>query len=153
MGSCDDAKEAALRKNGTFNTRAGAVSDDLFCDGEFFDPRDLVQVKYEMLRRVREEGAAVSRAAGAFGFSRVAFYQIQRAYAREGLAGLLPRRRGPKRAHKITEEVVDFLRARLASDASLRVDGLVDLVRQRFGLRVHPRSIERALERRKKGAL
>ena len=153
MRSYDDTKEAALRKSGTFNMRAGAVSDDLFCAGEFFDPRDLLQVKYEMLRQVREEGAAISRTAAAFGFSRVAFYQIQRAYAREGLAGLLPRRRGPKRGHKITEEVVDFLLARLASDASLRTGGFVDLVRERFGLRVHPRSIERALERRKKRAL
>ena len=153
MGSYDDTKEAALRESGTFNARAGAVSDELFCGGEFFDPRDLVQVKYEMLRRVREEGVAVSRAAEAFGFSRVAFYQIRRAYAQEGLAGLLPRQRGPKHAHKITGEVVDFLLARLASDASLRAEGLVDLVRKRFGLRVHPRSIERALERRKKRAL
>ena len=83
----------------------------------------------------------------------MAFYQIQRAFESEGLAGLLPRRRGPKRAHKITGEVVDFLLARLVSDASLRSGGLADLVRKRFGLRVHPRSIERALERRKKGAL
>ena len=67
----------------------------MFWGGEFFDPRDLVQVKYEMLRRAREEGVAVSRAAEAFGFSRVAFYQIQRAFESEGLAGLLPRRRGP----------------------------------------------------------
>lgn len=153
MGTGEETKVEALRESGTLNARAGEVSDELFCGGEFFDPRDLVQVKYEMLRRVCEEGVAVSRTAEAFGFSRVAFYEIRRAFEREGLAGLLPRRRGPKRAHKITTDVVDFVLGRLASDASLRSGALADLVRKRFGVRVHPRSVERALERRKKRAL
>jgi hypothetical protein len=37
------------------------VTDELF--QEFFDPRDLVQVKYEMLRRVQTEGQPVGRSA------------------------------------------------------------------------------------------
>ncbi len=153
MGTGEETKVKALLESGTLNARAGEVSDALFRNGGFFDPRELVQVKYEKLRRVGEEGVAVSRAARAFGFSRVAFYEIRRAFEREGLAGLLPRRRGPKRAHKISAEVVDFVLGRLASDASLRSGALADLVRKRFGLRVHPRSVERALERRKKRAL
>jgi transposase len=125
----------------------------LFGKGEFFDARDLVQVKYEMLRRVREDGMQVAQAAAAFGFSRVAFYEIQRAWQSEGVGGLLPRPRGPRHAHKLTEEVMGFVRAAQAQDTSLRAPGLAEQVRERFGVDVHPRSIERALARQAKRGL
>jgi molybdenum-dependent DNA-binding transcriptional regulator ModE len=96
-------KEDALRMSGTFNVRSEGVSDVLFSQGSFFDPKDLVQVKYEMLRRVREDGVSVAQASKAFGFSRMAYYDILRAWQREGVRGLLPRPRGPKHGHKLTE--------------------------------------------------
>jgi transposase len=153
MQNEDQKKEDALRKKGTFNTRAERVLDVLFGKGDFFDARDLVQVKYEMLRRVREDGMSVARAAAAFGFSRVAFYEIQRAWMREGVSGLLPRPRGPKHAHKLTDEVMGFVRAARVEDATLRAPGLAEEVREQFGLEVHPRSIERALARQVKKGL
>jgi len=153
MENDERKKEDALRANGTFNPRAGGVSDPLFGKEGFFDARDLVQVKYEMLRRVREDGMTVARAAAAFGFSRVAFYEIQRAWQREGVGGLLPRPRGPRHAHKLTEEVMEYVRAAQSEDATLRASALVTLVRQRFGVEVHPRSIARALARQPKKGL
>jgi transposase len=153
MDNDEQKKEDALRANGTFNPRAGGVSDPLFGEEDFFDARDVVQVKYEMLRRVREDGVTVARAAAAFGFSRVAFYEIQRACQREGVGGLLPRPRGPRHAHKLTEEVMEYVRAARSEDATLRAPALVTLVRQRFGVEVHPRSIERALARPPKKGL
>ena len=146
-------KETALRASGTFNPRAERVTDALFMEGDFFDPRDLVQVKYEMLRRVREEGMNVAQAAAAFGFSRVAFYAIQRAWQCDGMSGLLPRPRGPKHAHKLNDEVMEYVRAAQSEDATLRAPALVTLVRKRFGVEVHPRSIERALARQAKKGL
>jgi hypothetical protein len=47
-----EPKTQALRQSGTFNPRPQDVRDELFQEKEFFDARDLVQVKYEMLRRV-----------------------------------------------------------------------------------------------------
>jgi transposase len=145
-----DPKASALRARGTLNPRPHAVTDPLFVGQEFFDARDLVQVKYEMLRRVQAEGQSVRAAASAFGFSRPSFYQAQAGLARDGLAGLVPKKRGPRGGHKVTADVVAFLRARLASDASLRATQLAQLVHEHFALRVHPRSIERALARGKK---
>jgi transposase len=145
-----DRKREALAAHGALHPHPESVRDALFQESEFFDPRDLVQVKYEMLRRVHHEGASVSAATRAFGFSRPSFYQAQAVLAREGVEGLLPKRRGPKAGHKLTTEVVDFL-ARLHTDApELRAKGLAERVHERFGLRVHPRSIERALARRGK---
>ncbi len=48
-----DPKRAALAESGTLNAHPEAVQDPAFGESGFFDPRDLVQVRYEMLRRVR----------------------------------------------------------------------------------------------------
>jgi transposase len=142
-----DLKVEALRAERTLNPRPEAVTDEAFAVSEFFDARDLVQVKYEMVRRVRVDGDAVSRSAAAFGFSRPSLYEAAAALDAGGLAALVPARPGPRRAHKLTEEVVAFARRRLESDPSLRSVDLVEAIAERFGVRVHPRSVERALAR------
>jgi len=142
-----DPKVAALRAERSLNPRPEAVRDEAFRESEFLDARDLVQVKYEMVRRARLEGEPVSRAARAFGFSRPSFYQAQAALEAGGLAALVPARPGPRRAHKLTEEVVAFARERLQAVPSLRSAELAALIGERFGVRVHPRSVERALKR------
>lgn len=152
MEDYGDVKLEALGQNGTLNTHPEDVADELFLDSEFFDPQDLLQVKYEMLRRVRQDGEPVSKVAKMFGFSRVSYYQIQHAYDQQGLAGLMPRQRGPRHAHKLTEDVMAFILACKTQKASLQATDLVIQIKQHFGLNVHHRSIERALQRQlKKG--
>ena len=145
-----DAKTVTLRRHGCLYARPEAVRDELFLSNAFFDPRDLLQVKYEMLRRVQAEGLPVSRSAALFGLSRPTFYQAQRAYEAGGLSALLPHKPGPRQGHKLREDVVAALRAARAETPALSAQGLVELVRERFGLSVHRRSIERALGRQKK---
>lgn len=147
----DDPKIEALRTERSLNPRPDAVTDEAFAASEFLDARDLVQVKYEMVRRVRVEGDAVSRSATAFGFSRPSFYEAAAALDAGGLAALVPARPGPRRAHKLTDEVVAFARQRRDEDPSLRSTDLADAIAGRFGVRVHPRSVERALARPKEG--
>ena len=143
-----DDKLAALRSHHAANPHPDTVTDPVFTAGDpFFDARDIVQVKYEMLRRVHQEGQSVSRVAPAFGFSRPTFYQAQALFVLHGLPGLLPQRPGPKRAHKLDEPVIAFLQQVLADDPSIRADTLAQLLRDQVGLSVHPRSIERALAR------
>ena len=150
MDDQKNAKNKALWEHGSLNPSPQKVTDEVFAGNEFFDPCDIVQVKYEMLRRVRIEGLSVTRAASAFGFSRVAFYQIQAAYEEGGLPALIPKRRGPKHAHKLTDAILSFIDQCRAEDKMLRAPALAKLVRKRFGFSVHPRSIERALSRRQK---
>jgi len=145
-----DPKPDALRLHGSLNAHPERVRDPLFATTDFFDARDLVQVKYEMVRRVRVDGHPVSRSAAAFGVSRPTLYQAQAALTRGGLAALVPRKPGPRRAHKLSSEVVDFLHEARAADPSVRPSELARQVRARFGRTVHPRSVERALARREK---
>src|SRR5947207_14580964 len=142
-----DPKVEALRAARTLNPRPETVRDEQFGSSEFFDARDLVQVKYEMVRRVQVDGATVSDTAAAFGFSRPSYYEAAAALARDGLPGLVPAKPGPRRAHKLTDEVVDHAEELLRADASLRAADLVAAIAERFGVRVHPRSVERALTR------
>ena len=142
-----DPKMEALRESRTLNPRPEEVTDEAFASSDFFDARDLVQVKYEMLRRVSEDGVSVSSAAAAFGLSRQSYYQAAAALGEAGLAGLRRGKPGPRGAHKLTDEVLEHLRALAASDSGLRPAGLAEAVAQRSGIRVHPRSIERALAR------
>jgi transposase len=145
-----DSKSQALQQQGALHPHPEQVTDELFVAREFFDPRDVVQVKYEMLRRVQREGHAVSRSAAAFGFSRPTFYQTQAAFQQGGLPALMPQKRGPKDAHKLTGEVLAFVRHARQDDPSLRPADLASLVKVRYGIIVHPRSLERALTRHQK---
>lgn len=143
-----DRKAEELAKTRTLNPHPEAVVDAEFVSSEFFDAADLVQVKYEMVRRVEVEGAAVSAAACAFGFSRQSYYTAAAALAAGGIPALVPAKPGPRRAHKLSEEVLDHLEALRAADPTLRSGQLVQAVRDRFQITVHPRSVERALDRR-----
>lgn len=145
-----DPKVAALRQEGSLNPHPETVTDPLFASSAFFDGRDVIQVKYEMVRRVRADGQTVSQAAAAFGFSRPSFYQAQAALDQEGLPGLLPRKRGPRSPHKLGAEVLEFLGGQLAQEPSLSSAELARRVGQQFGIQVHPRSVERALARQEK---
>jgi transposase len=142
-----DPKVEALAAERCLNPRPETVTDEAFAGSEFFDARDVVQVKYEMVRRVQVDGQTVSGSAAAFGFSRPSYYQAASALDAGGLAALLPARPGPRRAHKLTEEIVEFARRLRAANPALRSAQLVDAIDARFGVRVHPRSVERALAR------
>jgi transposase len=146
----NDPKTQALRQSGTLNPRPQDVRDELFREKEFFDARDLLQLKYEMLRRVGQEGHSISQAAASFGFSRPSFYQAQSAFETSGLAGLVPQKRGPKQGHKLTTEILEFVRRARAEDAEVRTADLVQRVRERFGVELHSRTIERGLLRDQK---
>jgi transposase len=146
----EDPKVAALRAAGALHPRPDAVQDPAFARHEFFDRRDRVQVKYEMLRRHRVDGQPVTAVAGAFGVSRQAFYATETAFTAAGLPGLLPRPRGPQRAHKCTDAILDFVAQRHAEEPSPSAAAVAEAVRQRFGVAIHPRSLARALARRKK---
>lgn len=140
-------KPEVLRRQGTLPPRPEQVVDPVFHSNDFFDPEDAVQVKYEMLRRVEVEGASVSQAASAFGFSRPSFYQAQASFQGSGLAGLIPQKKGPRRAHKLSTAVLDFVARLRTEERPLGWAELARKIREEFGINVHPRSVERALAR------
>lgn len=139
-------KIQALRRAGAFNPRADQVHHPLFERSEFFDPRDLPQLKYEALRALQADDYSISRAADEFGLSRPTLYQAQDQFQKQGLEGLLPRKRGPKKPHKLTSEVCQYLQELTASEPQLDAPELARRLRQKFKIEIHPRTIEKALK-------
>ena len=139
-------RQQALEAEGATHPRPEAVTDPLFRDSAFFDPNDLVQIKYEMLRSVEQDGRAVVKVAQAFGLSRPVYYVARDLFNREGLPGLLPRKRGPKRPHKLTDETLAAL-AQAVRESERMPSGaeLAAILKERYGIRAHPRSILRRL--------
>jgi transposase len=143
------SKVEALLAEGTLNPAPEKIRDPKFLANEFFDPRDLVQVKYEMLRRVSVENLPVTDATEDYGVSRPTFYQAQAKFAEAGIAGLVPQKRGPRGPHKLQGEVWRFVENQVVPDEPIRARQLAALIRQKFDLEIHPRTIERALARKK----
>lgn len=150
MSSDCPSKQQTLRANGTLNPHPEKIRDPLFQSIDFFDACDLLQVKYEMLRRVDLEGWSVTQAAEAFGLSRPAFYQVRAAFNQGGLWGLIPKKRGPKDAYKLSSDVMNSVVHLLQATPMLGSDQIASYLDAHFGLAVHPRSIERALARLEK---
>lgn len=148
-GSPEDPKVTALRASRCLNAHPEQVSDPTFLAEELFDARDVVQVKYEMIRRVSVDGDSVTTAAAAFGYSRPSYYAAAAALAQSGLEGLVPAKPGPRAGHKLTDAVLTWAEQQLAADPGLRPAGLVESIAERFAVHVHPRSVERALARRR----
>jgi transposase len=143
------SKADILREEGTLNPAPEKVRDPKFREGDFFDPRDVVQVKYEMLRRVSVEKASVTDASDDYGVSRPTYYQAKADFEGAGIAGLVPKKRGPRGPHKIQSEVLAFLNTRLVPGEPIRARELARLIQQEFGFDVHPRTIERAVSGKK----
>ena len=143
-------KTLELKRTGTLNPHPSSVSDALFKENPFFDPNDLLQVRYEMLRRHSVEGTSIVDVAAKFGVSRPTVYQAQAAFQQAGLSGLLPKHRGPKERHKLSAEVLDYVRTLRAAEPGLTTVACVEAVQEKFGITIHRRSLERAIASKKK---
>ena len=143
-----DSKTRRLRQTGTLNPNPERVSDPLFTDSDFFDPRDILQVRYEMVRRAGK--SALRETAERFGTSVPTCVRANRAFREGGLQALIPQRRGPRGAHKITTEILAFVEDYRIRHGPIGSRRLVPLIADRFGVTLHPRGLDKALARAKK---
>ena len=131
----------ALHTAGLTHPRPEAVTAAVFDDsGGFFLPADKVQVKYEMLRAHLVDGVTAVAAAATHGYSRASFYLVAAAFEQRGMAGLFDQPRGRKGPVKLTPQIVAWLRA---TNPALSGAVLADQISDRFGVRLHRRTIER----------
>ena len=144
-------KKYNLKKEGCLNENASKVKADIFNGrNDFFDKDDIVQTRYEMLRCVEKDDCTVVDASDMYGVSRITFYKIKKLFDEQGIQGLLPGKKGPKKSHKLTPDVMKFLKDEIKAESSIKSVELADKIMHRFGYSVHPRTIEKALSARKK---
>ena len=148
MTGGDKEKHDEMRKNGSFNHHASAVAAEVFKNSFFFDVHDLVQVKYEMLRAVEKDHREVSSASADFGFSRVSYYQIKKEYDESGIAGLMPKKRGPKGSRKLSGSDIEFAKSLVGTHTKAQI---VSRLKEERGIDVSKRTLERQLSVKKNG--
>ena len=136
----------ALEQAGLLHPAPDAVVGEAFrSHPQFFAAFDKVQVKYEMLRAHVVGGESATAAAGSHGYSRASFYLVQAAFERAGTVGLLDERPGRRGPVKLSPEVLGFLDARHREQPGASGAQLASELEAALGVRVHRRTIEKAL--------
>ena len=142
-------KKDFLMGNGTYNKRYEKVKSARFIGDEFFDPMDIVQVKYEMLKDVMKDGKAVSDAANDFGFSRTAYYSIKDAFDKQGVTGLAPEKPGPRKPHKMTQECQTQIDAYIEREPGISSGELAAALSKNSAISISKRTVERYRAKKK----
>ena len=143
------SKKEVLMGNGTYNKNHEKVKDARFEGGGFFDPMDVVQVKYEMLKEVAQNGRAVSDAADGFGFSRTAYYSIRDSFDKRGVSGLIPDKPGPKGPHRLTVEHQKRIDDYIAGRPGASSGEVSDAINESGAVTVSKRTVERYRAKKK----
>ena len=138
-----------LKANGTYNRRHESVKEAKFTGDGFYDPRDIVQVKYEMLRDAQDSGRAIMEVSGEFGFSRTAYYNIKESFEQNGMSALVPEKPGPKQPHKLTESLQEYIEEYVALRPSASAAEIAAAIQREKGVKVSKRTIERHSAKKK----
>ena len=146
------SKVDILKKNGTYNAESGSVKADDFLHGIFFDPNDLVQVKYEMLRSVEKKEFSISEAAEKYGLSRQTYYVNKSAFENGGLAALMPKKTGPKEGFKLKDEGRRFIDNYLSEHPGASPHEVNTAMAAGTGIAVHDRTVARYLSKKRLGS-
>ncbi len=136
-----------LEKEGLLNQKPERIVTLRFADNDFFDPLDLPQVRYEMLRSARIEKIPVAQTCKAYGFSREYFYKLERNFKAHGLVALLGSPKGRRPLIAINQEVVNFIVHRKIDNPKLSGDDLRKEILQLYKIDCSRRTVERVIEK------
>ena len=142
-----DAKRAFLAGQGLLHGRPERVVHPLFQRLDFFDPDDLAQVRYEMLRTARVDEVTVAEACRLFGFSREYFYQLERDFMACGYVALIGAPRGRRPLIGVNQEIINFLLQRKMADPKLTGEELRQEILAAYHIDCSRRTVERVLEK------
>jgi hypothetical protein len=137
-----------LRRARCLHLTPERVQDERFIEQpDFFDPKDIVQVKYELLRRCEVEGRDVAPTCLEFGFSRTTYYKVQQAFLDGGLPALMGRPRGRLKPIKVTDILRGYLIAEKAKNPKLSAREMVPALEERYHVQLSERMIQYVWQR------
>ena len=136
-------KKEILLANGTYNKNHEKVKNENFLTGAFYDPIDIIQVKYEMLKDAAEGSRGIAQVADEFGFSRASFYNIKDAFDKQGLSAFVPEKTGPKRPHKLTESHKDYIDRYISEKPKVSSNEITKSLKKDKGIDISKRTVER----------
>lgn len=136
-----------LRSKGLLNPRPERITSPLFGTLDFFEPLDLPQVRYEMVRAARVGSTSVAAACRLFGFSREYFYRLERNFMERGYVGLLGSTIGRRPLLALNEEIVNFIVRRRLEEPTLSGERLRHEIRRVYKVECSRRTVERIIEK------
>jgi len=141
------SKDNLLKKDGAFNNNYEKVTASIFETSPFFDKRDIVQVKYEMIRAAFNNEGSVTKIADLHGFSRKSYYQVKKAFEVGGLPALIPKKTGPKGAFKLDADALSFIDAFRKSHKNAKPEEISAALEEEKNIKVHPKTVGRHLKK------
>ena len=139
-------KDETLKESGCYNNNFENVSADIFAASLFFDKKDIVQVKYEMIRAA-SSGGSITEISDNFGFSRKSYYQALAAFNEGGLHALIPKKKGPKRAHKLSDDVQTFIESYLTDNTDAKAKEILKAINDEMDVSMDIRTVYRYLKK------
>ncbi len=140
-------KTEFLRKEGLLNPRPERVTHPLFETNDFFDPLDLPQVRYEMLRAARVDKVSVAEACRLLGLSREYFYRLERKFLGRGYVALLGSPNGRPPLLALNQEILCFIVSRKLEQPQLSGEQLRREILQLHKVDCSRRTVERIIEK------
>lgn len=140
-------KNEFLEKEGLLNKKPERVSHSLFKSNEFFDPLDLLQVRYEMLRSVNVDGCSVVSACRTFGFSREYYYKMGRMFSERGFVGLFGAPSGRRPLIALNQELINFIIHKKLEKPKLSGDNICKQIKKIYHVECSTRTVERIIEK------
>jgi transposase len=107
---------------------------------------DAVRVAAEIFNDLLRRGDSVVDVCRRFGITRQSFYTLQEKLLRQGTAGLLPRKPGPRGPSKLTEELLAFINQQVQQDQNVSIMSIINDVQVNFGVSLHRRTIEKLVK-------
>ena len=136
-----------LEKEGLLNQKPDRISHSLFKTNDFFDPLDLLQVRYEMIRYVKVDGYSVAKACRIFGFSREYYYKLGRMFSERGFVGLLGAPSGRRPLIALNQELVNFIIHKKLEEPNLSGDNICKQIKKSYYVECSTRTVERIIEK------
>ena len=146
------SKIECLKENGTYNADSKSVLAEDFKHGIFFDPCDLIQVKYEMLRSVEKKELSITEASTKYGLSRQTYYINKAAVEEGGISALMPKKTGPKNAVKLNDDCANFIDSYVMEHPSAKPPEINRAMAASTGITVHDRTVARYLSKKHQGS-
>jgi transposase len=91
----------------------------------------------------------VTDASRQFGFSRAAYYKIEKSFASAGVNGLALQKTGPKAPAKATDEILRFADELKSNEPGITNDRIIEEIQNRKGVSLHKRSLQRERSKKK----
>ena len=129
--------------------RNDKVTEPRFLDSDLFDPKDLLQVRYEMVRSIKEGVITLDEVPSKYGVSAMTAKRCVSSLEKGGIIALVPERKGPKGPSSLDDESLRFIDSYIAEHPKASGRKVHDALEAEKHVGVSKRTVERYLSSKK----